>query len=143
MRRIRSLLVEQSNLDVSDEEPLEAMVAVPANASTRQRYLTIEAFRRAGFEVLGMVNEPTAAAIEFAHRNLGTIAKRSPKRYVVVYDLGGGTFDTSAVSLEHRRFELIASEGIGELGGDDFDQLIFDFALRQTGIAESGLSPLS
>ena len=69
-----------------------------------------------------MVNEPTAAAIEFAHRNLGTIGKRSPKRYVVVYDLGGGTFDTSAVSLEHRRFELIASEGIGELGGDDFDQ---------------------
>src|SRR6187402_788285 len=131
LTRIRSLLVEQSNLDISPDETLEAMVAVPANASTRQRYLTIEAFRRAGFDVVGMVNEPTAAAIEFAHRNLGVIQKRSPKRYVVVYDLGGGTFDTSAVSLEHRRFELIASEGIGELGGDDFDQLIFEFALRE------------
>jgi molecular chaperone DnaK (HSP70) len=140
LTRVRTLLLEHSNLDISPDEPLEAMVAVPANASTRQRYLTIEAFRRAGFEVLGMVNEPTAAAIEFAHRNLGTIGKRSPKRYVVVYDLGGGTFDTSAVSLEHRRFELIASEGIGELGGDDFDQLIFDFSLREAKINPSSLS---
>ena len=140
LTRIRSLLIEQSNLDISPDEPLEAMVAVPANASTRQRYLTIEAFRRAGFEVLGMVNEPTAAAIEFAHRNLGVIGKRSPKRYVVVYDLGGGTFDTSAVSLEHRRFELITSEGIGELGGDDFDQLIFDFAARAAKLDPHSLS---
>lgn len=140
LTRIRTLLTEHSNLDISADEPLEAMVAVPANASTRQRYLTIEAFRRAGFDVVGMVNEPTAAAIEFAHRNLGVIQKRSPKRYVVVYDLGGGTFDTSAVSLEHRRFELIASEGIGELGGDDFDQLIFEFALRGAKLDKQSLS---
>ena len=87
------------------------MVAVPANSSSRQRWLTLEAFRRAGFEPIGMLNEPTAAAVEFAQRHLD-LGKKSPKRYVVVYDLGGGTFDTSAVSLEGRRFELIASEGL-------------------------------
>ncbi len=140
LEELRRRILEGSNLDVSPDEPLEAMVAVPANASTRQRYLTLEAFRRAGFKVLGMVNEPTAAAIEFAYRNLGAVGKRSPKRYVVVYDLGGGTFDTSAVSLSDRRFELIASEGISELGGDDFDAAILRLALARVGIAEASLS---
>ncbi len=123
---LRTAITERSNLDAS--EPLEAMVAVPASAASRQRWLTLEAFRRAGFTPIGLLNEPTAAAIEFAHRHLGTLGKKSPKRYVVVYDLGGGTFDTSAVSLEGWRFELIASEGLSHLGGDDFDALILDAA---------------
>jgi molecular chaperone DnaK (HSP70) len=139
LRFVREMLSERSNLDLGGE-PLEAMVAVPANANTRQRYLTLEAFSRAGFRVLGMVNEPTAAAIEFAHRNVGAIGRRSPKRYVVVYDLGGGTFDTSAVSLTGRRFELMTSEGISELGGDDFDQIILDAALEQIGTTSERLS---
>ncbi|MGC4091779.1 MAG: Hsp70 family protein [Polyangiaceae bacterium] len=91
----------------------------------------MEAFTRAGFRVAGMLNEPTAAAIEYAHRALGALSRRSPKRYVVVYDLGGGTFDTSAVSLAGRRYELMASEGISELGGDDFNQAILELALRE------------
>jgi molecular chaperone DnaK (HSP70) len=130
LRFVRRMLVEQSNLEIGANEPLEAMVAVPANSNTGQRFVTVEAFTRAGFQVVGMLNEPTAAAIEFAHRNLGAIGKRTPKRYVVVYDLGGGTFDTSAVSLAERRFELLRSEGIGQLGGDDFDEVIFDYALE-------------
>jgi hypothetical protein len=69
--------------------------------------------------------------VEFAHRHLGELGRKSPKRYVVVYDLGGGTFDASAVSLEGRRFDLIASEGLARLGGDDFDELI----LQAAGIA--------
>ncbi len=131
LRDLRGALVERSNLDLDDDEPLEAMVAVPASAPSRQRWLTLEAFRRAGFAPLGMLNEPTAAAVEFAHRHLGEAGRatsKSPKRYVVVYDLGGGTFDTSAVSLEGRRFELIASEGLAQLGGDDFDQLVLEVA---------------
>jgi len=88
----------------------EAVITVPAYFDDSQRQATKDAGKIAGLEVKRIINEPTAAAIEFAHRNLGTIGKRSPKRYVVVYDLGGGTFDTSAVSLEHRRFELIASQ---------------------------------
>jgi molecular chaperone DnaK (HSP70) len=125
---LRTQLLTRSNLDVSPGEALEAMVAVPANSASRQRWLTLEAFRRAGFTPVGLLNEPTAAAVELAHRHLGDLTKRSPKRYVVVYDLGGGTFDTSAVSLEGRSFDLIASEGLARLGGDDFDQLILDAA---------------
>jgi molecular chaperone DnaK (HSP70) len=121
LAELRRALTEASNLEI--DGPLEAMVAVPASAASRQRWLTLEAFRRAGFSPIGLVNEPTAAAIEFAHRHLD-LGKRSPKRYVVVYDLGGGTFDASAVSLEGRRFDLIASEGLARLGGDDFDELI-------------------
>jgi molecular chaperone DnaK (HSP70) len=134
LRYVRRMLVEQSNLEIGPTEPLEVMVAVPANSNTGQRFVTVEAFTRAGFQVVGMLNEPTAAAIEFAHRNLGAIGKRTPKRYVVVYDLGGGTFDTSAVSLAERRFELLRSEGIGQLGGDDFDEVIFELALQLASI---------
>jgi molecular chaperone DnaK (HSP70) len=132
LAELRVALVECSNLEVVAGEPLEVMVAVPASSASRQRWMTLEAFRRAGFSPIGLVNEPTAAAIEFAHHYLGhrghVEPRRSPKRYVVVYDLGGGTFDTSAVSLEGRRYELIASEGLAHLGGDDFDALILDAA---------------
>src|SRR5262249_59303721 len=106
---LRQALAERSNLALpgsrtspGSREPLEAMVAVPANASSAQRWLTLEAFRRAGFSPVGMLNEPTAAAVELAHRHLGELTRRSPKRYVIVYDLGGGTLDTSAVSLAGR-----------------------------------------
>lgn len=132
LTELRTALIERSNLDLDADSPLEAMVAVPANSASGQRWLTLEAFRRAGFQPIGLINEPTASAIEFASRHID-LNKRSPKRYVVVYDLGGGTFDTSAVSLEGRSFDLIASEGLAQIGGDDFDALILDVA----GIAHS------
>ncbi|MCC6875940.1 MAG: Hsp70 family protein [Sandaracinaceae bacterium] len=119
----------RSSLDADGE--LEATIAVPANATSRQRWITVEAFRRAGFDVRGVLNEPTAAGIEFAHRHLGPANKRSPKRYLVVYDLGGGTFDASAISLADRRFELLCTEGLSKLGGDDLDEAILALALRQ------------
>lgn len=135
---LRRALVDRSNLDIAG--PLEVMVSVPANASSRQRWVTLEAFRRAGFVPIGLINEPTAAAIEFAHHHLGQLGKRSPKRFVVVYDLGGGTFDTSAVSLEGRRFELIAAEGIAQLGGDDFDELVLSLALEAANLELAGVA---
>jgi molecular chaperone DnaK (HSP70) len=138
---LKRMLVEQSNLDIAPGEVLEAMVAVPANASTRQRYLTMEAFQRAGFSVLGLVNEPTAGAIEFARHTLSALSTRSPKRYVVVYDLGGGTFDAAAVSLRDRRFDLLGSRGISRLGGNDFDEIIADLALQTLGAGARGLDP--
>ncbi|HKE15664.1 MAG TPA: Hsp70 family protein [Kofleriaceae bacterium] len=131
LAEVRRNLVESSNLDVHG--PLEAMLAVPASTPSRQRWLTLEAARRAGFTPLGLLNEPTAASIEYAHRYLGALGKRSPKRYVVIYDLGGGTFDASAVSLEDRRFDLIASDGVARLGGDDFDELILAAACETAG----------
>ncbi len=141
LSHLRTMLVERSNLSIAPGEPLKAMVAVPAHANTGQRYLTLEAFGRAGFEVVGMINEPTAAAIEFAHRHLGGVGKRTPKRYVIVYDLGGGTFDTSAISLSERRFELLRTEGIATLGGDDFDTLILEHALEKAGCTACSLDP--
>jgi len=142
LRFLRRCLIERSNLELDEREPLEAMVAVPANAATSQRYLTVEAFTRAGFRVLGLINEPTAAAIEYAHNNLSSVGKRSPKRYVVVYDLGGGTFDTSAVSLADRRFDLISSEGIGRLGGEDFDAIILELALATAEVSPRAFGPV-
>jgi molecular chaperone DnaK (HSP70) len=145
---LRRLIVERSNLELDRDAPLEVMAAVPANSASRQRWLTLEALRRAGFTPIGLLNEPTAAAIDFAHRHL-ELGKRSPKKYVVVYDLGGGTFDASAVSLEGRKFELIASEGLARLGGDDFDALILEAAgvaatasaLERAREAKEGLRP--
>lgn len=136
--QLREDILESSNASLTgdpDSEVLEVMVSVPANASSRQRWLTLEAFRRAGFQPVGLLNEPTAAAIELAHRHLAELGPKSPKRYVVVYDLGGGTFDCSAVSLEGRRFDLIATEGLSRLGGDDFDEIILTAAQEQLGLA--------
>jgi molecular chaperone DnaK (HSP70) len=131
LRYLRGMLLDHSNLEIAADEPLQAMVAVPAQASTSQRYLTLEAFARAGFEVLGLVSEPTAGAIEYARNSLNALSERSPKRYVVVYDLGGGTFDAAAVSLRGRRFELIGAEGVARLGGNDFDEVIASQVLAQ------------
>jgi molecular chaperone DnaK len=112
-------------------DPLEVMLGVPANANGNQRFLTIEAFRRAGFRVLGLLNEPSAAAIEFGH-------SQNLKGRLLVYDLGGGTFDASLVDLDERIHTVVASEGIATLGGDDFDDVLADMALA--GRPESELS---
>src|SRR5262245_40767326 len=103
-------------------DPLEVMLGVPANANANQRFLTIEAFRRAGFQVLGLLNEPSAAAIEFGHSQ--KLAGR-----LLVYDLGGGTFDASLVDLDERIHTVAASEGIATLGGDDFDHLLAELVV--------------
>lgn len=143
LAHLRAQIEGASNLELSKGEILEALVAVPANATTRQRYLTLEAFRRAGFEVLGLINEPTAAAIEYGHRNARALSPRSPKTHVAVYDLGGGTFDAAAVSLRGQRFELLATDGVARLGGDDFDEVLLGLALSRADLAESepGLRP--
>jgi molecular chaperone DnaK (HSP70) len=101
--------------------PLEAMLGVPANANSNQRFLTVDAFRHAGFSVLGLLNEPSAASIEFGHR-------QKARGRILVYDLGGGTFDVSLVSLEGGTHTVLASEGISNLGGDDFDLILAELA---------------
>jgi molecular chaperone DnaK len=130
---LKEMLTGHSILLRKKLKDLEVMVATPANASSNQRYTTLEAFRGSGFRVLGAMNEPSAAAVEFAHRYLGNLGPKSPKRYMVVYDLGGGTFDTSAVGLADRNYEAIGHEGIARLGGDDFDRIILDLTLDSLG----------
>ena len=135
LAQLRRDLVERSNLRLRRQEKLEAMISVPANANSNQRFMTLEAFRGAGFVVRGMINEPSAAGIEYAHHALGAGAA-SRREYVVVYDLGAGTFDASVISIAERRHEVVSSEGIARLGGDDFDQLLLDLALNRAGVGE-------
>ncbi len=123
---LKTLLLEHSSANAKPGEKLEAMLGVPANANGNQRFLTVEAFRAAGFEVLGLLNEPSAASLEFGHKT------RMSGR-VLVYDLGGGTFDASLVEMDERARDVVASEGIPTLGGDDFDQALASLALEGGG----------
>src|ERR1039458_5206525 len=128
---LRINLLEHSNLPSVEVGPLEVMLGVPANANSNQRFLTAEAFRQAGFHVLGLLNEPSAASIEFGHRDRSSRQKKA-KNPILVYDLGGGTFDASLVELDESEQRVIASEGIGALGGDDFDEILAELALDST-----------
>jgi molecular chaperone DnaK (HSP70) len=121
---LKKAMLEASNLTVADGELLEVILGVPAHANSNQRFLTAEAFRLAGFQVLAMLNEPSAAAIEFGHRNKMT------KDKILVYDLGGGTFDASVVALTESERSVLASEGIATLGGDEFDLVLAEMALE-------------
>jgi len=141
LTHVRQMIFKHGNITLKKKEPIEVMVASPANANSNQRFITLEAFRRAGFAVLGAMNEPSAAAVEFLHRYLRNLGPRSPKRYVAVYDLGGGTFDTSVVGIAEQNHDVVAHEGIGKLGGDDFDEIILGLALEQMGLGTENLTP--
>ena len=109
----------------------EAVVTVPAYFNDSQRQATKDAGRIAGLEVLRIINEPTAAALAY-----GMDKKKDEK--VAVYDLGGGTFDISFLSIGDDSFEVLSTNGDTHLGGDDFDQKIIDWLaeefLRDQGI---------
>jgi molecular chaperone DnaK (HSP70) len=107
------------------------VLGVPAQANSAQRFLTLEACRRGGFEVVGMVNEPSAASFEFAHRQARSITSR--RNLVIVYDLGGGTFDASLVQLDGTAHEVLNSFGVNRLGGEDFDDVLARVALKAAG----------
>jgi molecular chaperone DnaK len=119
---VRDELLHRSNSGLRKKDRLEVAVSVPANASTAQRMITMDAYRRAGFDVKAVLNEPSAAGFEYAHRFRETVT--SKREYVLVYDLGGGTFDASLIHMEGRTNEVITSSGISRLGGDDFDEAI-------------------
>jgi molecular chaperone DnaK len=133
LTRLRQDLLEHSNLEVKAKTVLEAMIAIPANANSNQRFMTLEAFRLAGFRVLGMMNEPSAAGIEYAHNHVKN-EWVSQKEHLVVYDLGGGTFDASVIGLADAYHEVLTDEGISQLGGDDLDELLLKLALAQASV---------
>jgi len=126
---LRKALLESSTLPAGRNETLDVMLGVPANANSNQRFLTAEAFRQAGFNVLGLLNEPSAASIEFGHQKR-TTHQFSEKMRILVYDFGGGTFDASLVELDEREHVVVSSEGIPTLGGDDFDEVLAGLALE-------------
>jgi len=129
MSALRTQLIEHSNLGAHQEEPFEIVLGVPANANSNHRFLTEEAAQSAGFTVLGLMNEPSAAAIEFAYRNSAERGSRVGSG-LLVYDMGGGTFDVSLVTMGENEHTVEASDGIPNLGGDDFDQILADLALE-------------
>ena len=120
----------------SKKDVLEAVVGIPAHAHSAQCFLTLEAFRRAGFTVISMINEPSAAGFEYTHRHAKLVNERRSK--VIVYDLGGGTFDASVVVAEGKSHEVLSSRGNNNLGGDDFDNVLAQCALKEAGVELSG-----
>jgi molecular chaperone HscA len=112
--------------DTFDADVFGAVITVPAYFDDAQRQATKDAAQWAGLKVLRLINEPTAAAVAYGldHGSEGLYA---------VFDLGGGTFDVSLLRLTHGVFEVVATGGDAALGGDDFDHLLADWALRQAG----------
>ncbi|MCU0657913.1 MAG: Hsp70 family protein [Polyangiaceae bacterium] len=134
LRSLREALAARSSLasELPEGEPIEAVIAAPANAFCTQRFLTLDAFQRAGFQVRAMLNEPSAAGFEYTHRYRRTLSSR--REYVVVYDLGGGTFDASLVHMHGHHHDAVATSGINHLGGDDFDAKLAELALEKAGL---------
>ncbi|RGP77613.1 glucose-regulated [Fusarium longipes] len=102
-----------------------AVVTVPAYFNDNQRQATKDAGIIAGLNVLRIVNEPTAAAIAYG------LDKTDGERQIIVYDLGGGTFDVSLLSIDDGIFEVLATAGDTHLGGEDFDQRIINYFAKQ------------
>jgi len=132
LAHLRGEIVERSNVPrKKTDREITAIVAVPAHAHGAQRWLTLEAFRRAGYAVRTLMNEPSAAALEYTHRQAKTVSARRTR--VVVYDLGGGTFDASLVRVDGGRHDVLGTAGHNRLGGDDFDQALCDLVLARAG----------
>ncbi|MGM0880665.1 MAG: molecular chaperone DnaK [Bacillota bacterium] len=102
----------------------QAVITVPAYFNDSQRQATKDAGKIAGLEVLRIVNEPTAAALAYG-------LEKTEDQTILVYDLGGGTFDVSILELGDGFFEVKATSGDNKLGGDDFDQVIIDHLVNE------------
>lgn len=111
--------------DYLGEAVTKAVITVPAYFNDAQRQATKDAGKIAGLEVERIVNEPTAAALAYG------IEKTEEDQTVLVFDLGGGTFDVSILELGDGVFEVLATAGDNSLGGDDFDQAIIDYLVEE------------
>jgi molecular chaperone DnaK len=108
------------------EEPVtQAIITVPAYFDDSQRQATRDAGRIAGLEVLRIINEPTAAALAYG------LDREGENEHIAVYDLGGGTFDISIMELAEGIFEVKATNGDPDLGGEDFDSRIMDWLVEE------------
>ncbi len=108
----------------------QAVITVPAYFSDAQRQATKDAGKIAGLEVMRIINEPTAAALAYG-------MDKENEQKIMIYDLGGGTFDVSLLEISDGVFEVLATAGNNRLGGDDFDQRIIDW-IAETFMKENG-----
>lgn len=106
-------------------EVKHAVITVPAYFNDAQRASTKDAGVIAGLEVLRIINEPTAAAIAYG------LDVKNVEKHVIVFDLGGGTFDVSLLTIADGVFEVLSTSGDTHLGGEDFDQKVTEFLLKQ------------
>ncbi len=111
--------------DYLGEKVDKAVITVPAYFNDSQRQATKDAGKIAGLEVERIINEPTAAALAYG------LEKTDEDQTILVYDLGGGTFDVSILELGDGVFEVLATAGDNRLGGDDFDQVIIDYLVQE------------
>jgi len=103
----------------------EAVITVPAYFNDAERQATKDAGKIAGLDVKRIINEPTAAALAYG------LDKTDKEQTILVYDLGGGTFDVSILDLADGTFEVLATAGDNRLGGDDFDQVVMDWIVKE------------
>ncbi|MFP4180317.1 MAG: Hsp70 family protein, partial [Spirochaetaceae bacterium] len=111
--------IKKDSEDYLGKDIREAVISVPAYFNEKQRRATREAGRLAGFKVRRIINEPTAAALAYASTVEGN-------KNVLVYDLGGGTFDVTVLRSEGKRFTVLSTAGDNRLGGNDFDRILFE-----------------
>ena len=107
------------------EKVTKAVITVPAYFNDAERQATKDAGKIAGLEVERIINEPTAAALAYG------LDKTEEDQTILVFDLGGGTFDVSIMELGDGVFEVKSTAGDNRLGGDDFDQVIIDYLVEQ------------
>ena len=121
---ISAMILQKLKTDAENylgQKVTQAVITVPAYFSDSQRQATKDAGKIAGLEVLRIINEPTAAALAYG------VDKEDKDQKILVYDLGGGTFDVSILDIGDGVFEVLATSGNNRLGGDDFDQRIIDY----------------
>ncbi|MFP3919658.1 molecular chaperone DnaK [Lysinibacillus telephonicus] len=111
--------------DYLGEKVTKAVITVPAYFNDAQRQATKDAGKIAGLEVERIINEPTAAALAYG------LDKQDQDQKILVFDLGGGTFDVSILELGDGVFEVLATAGDNKLGGDDFDQKVIDYLVQE------------
>ena len=133
-QEISAMILQKLKADAESylgETVTQAVITVPAYFSDAQRQATKDAGKIAGLEVLRIVNEPTAAALAYG-------LDKENEQKIMVYDLGGGTFDVSILEIGDGVFEVLATNGNNRLGGDDFDNKVMDY-LVDTFKKESGI----
>lgn len=134
---LSSLILKQLKHRVEkalDQTVTKAVITVPAYFNDAQRQATRDAGKLAGLEVLRIVNEPTAASLAY-----GIGLKEGEEKTIAVYDLGGGTFDISILSIDSGIFEVLSTNGDTFLGGDDFDRAIVDYWIAENKIDTAAL----
>ena len=127
-QEISAMILQKLKADAENylgQKVTQAVITVPAYFSDSQRQATKDAGKIAGLEVLRIINEPTAAALAFG------MDKEDQDQKIMVYDLGGGTFDVSILDIGDGVFEVLATNGNTKLGGDDFDQRIMDYLVAE------------